>query len=474
MRAPVLAVFVLAAFAACSDLKRADEAAPGDAGGGDTTDGTGADGGDTPSTPGDAAADVGQPPVDFACDEPWTAASKKKSACNPRQVKVIDADGPVDPVGLAIARTPAGRVGVAYHYPAFIDEGDMRLVHFVPKTSSFTPDVITRSTGAFSQAGYNVALAASAPDTLHLLAHDVDDTLSGDVLHFRLAAGKEPLVPPSGEVVVSGVPRRTVLGFAVSPTGADVFATARLVTGAQDGGGSIGKVVFRRKQGSGAFAPLQDLTDDELLDNAPGVGAASLFVDPSGQLGAAFHHCESLNVSSPRYRTFDGTMWSLRKTIDNAAMDGLSGYGVRLAIHGTKKYAAYFHRKANQAPPATADLRVASWSLANEASTIEVLDQGIPSEDPQSPQYRVAMAVDVYGLVHLAIVRPTSASAGYLEYKRQTRVNGETKWLSDIVDPAVVSASTQTFVDLVVDETGRPHIAYLSGSQARYATRYDR
>lgn len=146
-------------------------------------------------------------------------------------------------------------------------------------------------------------------------------------------------------------------------------------------------------------------------------------------------------------------------------------------MHNGKKYAAYFFRKALQTPPQSADLRLATWSLATDTPTIEVLDQTIPSLDAQYPRYRVAMAVDVFGLVHLAIVRPATAKTGYLEYRRQTRLDGGgVKWLSDIVDQDVLTESSDALVDMVVDDKGRPHIAYRSGVdlKIRYATRYDR
>jgi len=39
------------------------------------------------------------------------------------------------------------------------------------------------------------------------------------------------------------------------------------------------------------------------------------------------------------------------------ALDGLAGFSPRIAVFGTKKYAAYFFRMAGQAVPVTADLR---------------------------------------------------------------------------------------------------------------------
>jgi hypothetical protein len=87
------------------------------------------------------------------------------------------------------------------------------------------------------------------------------------------------------------------------------------------------------------------------------------------------------------------------------------------------------------------------------------------------------MAVDKWGLVHLAVVRPTTTTAGTLDYWRQTPVDGGgTKWLQDVVDDDVRASDQYGLVDMVVDENGRVHIAYRSGVdyKIRYATRYDR
>jgi hypothetical protein len=148
-------------------------------------------------------------------------------------------------------------------------------------------------------------------------------------------------------------------------------------------------------------------------------------------------------------------------------------------VFGTKKYAAYYFRAAQQANPNKAELRLATWQVDSDVPTIEILDQSIPSGTLAAPSfaYRVAMAVDKFGLVHLAILRPTSATAGYLEYRRQIpNGTGGTKWLSDIVDPDCMSDVSESFVDMVVDENARPHIAYRSGKDGlvKYATRFDR
>ncbi len=475
MRARVFALGAIALVFACSDLKRAEEAPPGsDVDGGDDADAAVADDSGTTKSDG-GTVDAGPPPTDFECgSDAWAKTTKAKKECEPRQVKIVDNDIAIDTPDVAIARTPSGRVGIAYYAPSTPDEGETHLIHFVPTSATFTPAVIKRNIGPYSEAGHALRLGASGPDTLHLLSHDVIDTTSGDVVQLRLVAGKEPLT--NAELVASGVKRGTELGFAVDPTG-NAVATVRIQTGTKDGGAPVAKLAAWRKTGNGAFTALPDVATGLLPAEAPRTGEASLFYDAGGQLSLLFHYCEVFAHSQPRYHTLDGSSWSYRKTVDNAIVDGLSGYSPRVAVHNGKKYAAYFFRKALQTPPESADLRLASWGLATDTPTIEVLDQTIPSLDAQYPRYRVAMAVDVFGLVHLAIVRPTTAKTGYLEYRRQTRLDGGgVKWLSDIVDQDVLSESSDALVDMVVDDKGRPHIAYRSGVdlKVRYATRYDR
>ncbi len=151
-------------------------------------------------------------------------------------------------------------------------------------------------------------------------------------------------------------------------------------------------------------------------------------------------------------------------------------FSPRIGVWENRKVAVYFSFKS----PSTlqrAELRLATWERSGDAPSIELLDQSIPFDDATHPAYRVAMAVDRWGLIHLVIVRPSAAGAGYLEYKRQARgSDGTTTWLSDIIDPDVISDASRALVDLVVDDRGRPHIAYVSGKdlKVRYATRYDR
>ena len=473
---------ILSLFVACDGLKRADE--PADAGGADgggdeqtvEEDGGGVqDGALGDSTPPDA----GTPPVDFECPgDPWTKVAKTKPECAPRQVKVISAIAPLDVASISIARTPAGRVGIVYNSEQGSDEGELHLVHFTPTTAAFAaPKLVKRATGLGLHDGYITRLTASAPDTLAVLGYDRDDTDLGEVHLRKLVAGAEPL---TDDLLVTAVKHPTELAVASDPAG-NIYATVRISTGV-----NVSKLSTWKKLAAGPFVPLvpEPLTGSLMPSQTPGVGSVSLFVDLGGQVHLLYPFNDGAiepQHSIPRYHTLAATTWSARKTVDNGIIDGLSGYSPRIVVFGTKKYAAYFFRKAAQAVPQTADLRLATWDAALDTPQIEILDQQIPSPEPVLyPAYQVAMAIDKYGLVHLAIIRPSSSGTlalGVLEYRRQIRVTGGgTKWLEDIVDPDVISDGTSAYVDLVVDENARPHIAYRSAKDGhvKYATRFDR
>jgi hypothetical protein len=300
---------------------------------------------------------------------------------------------------------------------------------------------------------------------------------TGEVHLRKLVAGAEPL---TDALVASGVKSPTEIALGSDLAG-NTVAAYRVSTGA-----TTAKLSTKKGTPAGVFTALPDLGTTLHPTVAPGVGAGSMFVDPGGQVHFLYHYNEDAlapQFTTPRYHTLAGNVWSDRKTIHNGAPDGLSGYSGSLAVFGTRKYAAIFFRKAGTT---TADLLLVSWQADADVPTVEVLDTQIPSPDPLVPAYRVAIAVDKFGLVHLAIVVPTDDAVsmgpknGYLEYRRQTPLpGGGTKWLSDIVDPTLFTPANQgssAFVAMVVDDNARPHIAYRSAADdsVRYATRFDR
>jgi hypothetical protein len=478
--AVVLPLLVASSFAftfvACSSLKKVDDAPDGAVEAGDETpvtdDASAADTGQGDS----AVIDAGAPPLDFECPtDPWTKTTKLKPECAARQVKVIESPSPADVRGISIARTPAGRVGIVYNAEQGAETGELHLVHFTPTTATYpVPKLVTRSTGFAFHDGYSTKIAAAAPDTLQVLSYDMDDSsFTGEVHLRKLVAGAEPL---TDALVATAVKSPTELAFASDLAG-NTVAAYRLATN-----GTTAKLVSKQGSPAGVFTALPDLGTTLHPQVAPGIGGGSLVFDQGGQVHFLYHYNDDAlapQYTTPRYHTLAGATWSDRKTIDNNAPDGVSGFSGSLAVFGTKKYAALFFVKTVVAGTKSADLRLISWDAVADVPTVEILDSQIPLMDPLDPAYRVVIAVDKFGLVHLAILRPTDEAHdnGFLEYRRQTRLPaGGTKWLSDIVDPTVFSAGSSAFVDMVVDENARPHIAYRSGKDdgVYYATRFDR
>ncbi len=476
MRSLLWASAALASLAliACTELRDADVAPEPDAGEPSAIP-------DEPTTPqGDAgpspeAAPPKPPPEDVKCSEPWVkpTAEKKDPTCTGRQVTVLDPVAPIDTNGISIARTPAGRIGISYNAEAMASAGEMRLAVFTPGATTFTtPKILVRKGSDYEHIGHTSKLAVSAPDTFHVLAHDVDDIDdSGDLRIVKLVGAATTFT--NIETAMTKVRRGSETALAVDGLG-NTFVTARIITGTNKA-----KLAATRQTGSGAFLPLPDLTTALLPQNVPGSGQTSLFVDATDKLHLAYHHNETLAFSTPRYHVFDGSGWSYRKTVDNNTLEGMAGYGTRLVVFGTRKHVAYFFRKGGQsAGSTTAELRVASWDGSDEQTDVKVIDGGYPAEDLLSPAYRVAMAVDGFGLRHLAVLAPSKLNPGegHLEYWREVQVAGEKRWLKDIVDDDAFSEYTEAYVDITVEPNGRPHIAYRSGkdSKVRYATRFDR
>lgn len=421
------------------------------------------------------AAPLPPPKEDLACADAWVVpdAKKKDPACVARQVRVIDPSAPVDPNGISIVRTSAGRLGVAYNAEAMDSAGEMRLVTFTPSAPGFAaPQVLVRKGSDYEHLGNTAKLATSGADTIHVLTHDVDDIdQSGDIKVVKLVGATTTFTNP--ETVFTKVKRGAETAIAVDGAG-NTVATARIQTGTNKAKLSAAK----QTGGAGAFALMPDITTALLPDNVPGSGQTSLFFDPGGALHLVYQHNEILSFSNPRYHTWTGTEWSYRKTLDNATLEGTSGFSPRIFTVGNRKVAAFFFRKSGQTKGSTtADLRIATWDASDDLPKIQVVDQAIPAEDATFPQYRVAMGVDGYGLVHLAIVRPdTTTGFGRIDYTREAKIGGETKWLQDIVDDDALAAGERAFVDMVVEPAGRPHIAYRSAKDGlvKYATRYDR
>lgn len=475
-RARVALSFVAAALtSACGLLIGADWDSEPMPLGDDAGDARGGGGEPDAASPPDAGREGGgAPPRDFECAGAWSAPGPTAPECAPRVVTVVDPDPLAFVNGVSIARTRAGRVGITYNYET-AEEGEMRLTQFVPASPGFTPSMTPRPTTRYLHTGARSRIVATGDDDFEVLAHDVDDgSPIGDVVVVKLAAGSTHWSHP--QLVAGGVPSPSELALAVGPSG-ELYAAVRVETGATDAGTIAKLAAFKRPPG-GSFSALPNIVDGLTIDRAPGVGASSLNVDATGLLHVAYHACVGLSCSTLRYRTLSGSAWSSPHTIDQSIKE-IAGFdpSIAVAAPGPKKHAAYFVRRAAGGGRGEAELRVAAWTLTAEQPTIELLAQRIISDDPRSPRYRVAMAVDPYGLLHVVYVH-ASSDGSPLRYLRQTRLDdGRVAWLRDTIDPDVSSIATATApIAIVVDDDARPHIAYVSGQdpRLRYATRYDR
>ncbi len=420
----------------------------------------------------DAAEPPTEPTDDVACGrDHWSLATKAKAECAARQVRVVSSELAIDVNAVAIARTAAGRVGIVWNTETMASAGEMRFASFTPTAPGFAaPTVMVRKGSDYEHVGHTAKIVASGTDTFHMLVHDVDDVdESGDIKVVKHTGAAPSFSTP--EVVFAEVRRGAETAIAVDGTGTTV-ASARVSTGPNKA-----RFAVARQIGAAAYAALPDLSTTLAPGSAPGIGEASLTYDAQGKLHLVYHHNDAIAGSWPRYHTFDGTGWSYRKTLDNNVPEGFAGYSPRLVVSGNKKIAAYFFRRSGQPAPATAELRIATWTGSDDTPQVSVIEQSITSTSDLSPRYRVAMAIDPFGLLHLAVVQPEGLDNGRLVYMRQVRAGGETKWLEDTIDPSVLAQNSDAaFVDLVVDERARPHIVYRSGIDGlvRYATRFDR
>jgi len=449
---------------------RADAAHPFDAeGDARAADATGKDG--------SGADALGAPPTgDFECTKPWNSApgAGDPSCVGVRTVTLLESPA-VTTGGISIAVTAGGHLGVAYDYDTDADTACVHLAIFpVPATSAAVVAPHIQSVGATPNdlVGIASALAAGgAADVLHLAY--VDEGV--EQMTYQEVVGATGLLS-APELVASGIGAGAYVALAVSGSGL-IRASYYLP--------STSAVRSAARMAGGGFFPSSEIVTG-LDPNAPGTGQSSLVFDDADTPNLLYQNCQVDNFSTPVYQTFDGTSWSAGKTLDNADLNGYAGYSPSLAVSGSLKYAAYFFIAAGQSAPATAELHLAQWQLFTDSPELAILDSVIPANDPSGSgelfRFQVAIAVDKFGLVHMAIVRPEEGNqSGIVEYVRQALVGGVTKWLTDVVDgdvfaPSEADLSPDAFVAITVDDAARPHIAYRSGKNGGvyYATRFDR
>jgi len=460
MRPALLVAALAVASAACEGFQPiespdlSDE--PADAA---SSDDLGAPGGDL-----SAAPDLTQAvDPDFACRVAWTRPDGGAPGCAPRRVFTVES-GLLDPTSLALSRAESGRLAFAYNAPMGADSSDLH----VSTVEESAPATVTHRdlTGTLGDRfGVRVDVAAvpgATSQAFHVVELALTD-LGNEVRYRQLSAAG---AYSTAEVVASGATSATDLSMAVTPAGKLVVA---YVDPAQT------RLVSRERGLTGVWSAPAVIKSGLSLD-APGAGQVSLAVDPSGVIHAGYHSSSTFALSQPRHASYGLNLWTDPKTLDNATLNGLSGYSITLATPTTET-AALFFAIDSTSPPATAQatLQLATFRSVAEMPTVEVLERLTPA-DATAPRYRAALAGDANGLYHAAVITTDGLGSSYLEYWRQLDSGGRRTWLVDIVDDDVLATGTAGLVDLVVDARGRPHIAYYSSKtgQLRYATRLDR
>lgn len=466
------AIFVVALAVACTDLRVANDEPIVEDGGSDAGSQDDA-GGEDVAVRDAAKGEV--PPTDRACAEAWTVEAKADAACAARKVTDLGVIT-TGTVALDLAVTPSRRIGIVTNRKTGPESGSLVFVGF-PAASSMptTPTILTRDgvpvgqTNEYMEAGHLAAIAAVGPDTFGIFSHEVEFGSAGDVVYLEQNTSSGDLEAKT--IVANGVASYGSISAASDAAGHVYFA---YLARSQPNVGLIKATA--RDPAATDFTPLPNIEENIALGGAP-VGHVSLAMLDTGEPHAAFHVASTKFASYPRYAQFSG-FWTGQRTLVPMSEPGQHGFYVRVGSHGTRRYALYFSVPFTpDASSATAELRLSTWDGSTGAATAETLATGIPCPSALAPSFDAALAVDRFGLVHVAWVEPgTETKQGALLYKRQTRLaGGALAWLDDVVDPAVTDASFGGRVALAVDAMARPHIAYLgSDTKLRYATRFDR
>ncbi|WP_394830318.1 hypothetical protein LVJ94_27800 [Pendulispora rubella] len=401
-------------------------------------------------------------PLDFECPR-WTKEPRDPD-CAPRRTFVLEKNTAIDSSTLRVAVGAPDRIAIAYNAMQSADEGHIHVFRFVGDAVSTQPLVISET--QFDNVGFSLDIVAG-PDSEFSLAYQ---TAPSNEIVYRTVAQSGP--PSPTQLVVGGMADPASMALTVAPSG-EVRATysspgqRSIFSKAKPRGGTWGAATL--------VASYRDDDDGGGSTSVPGAWHVSAVSDESGSTHAAFHAPRAKVYSEPRYTQFTGTAWNDSKVLDNSVGTSTAGFSIALGLVGTLHHAVFYHRALSAT---VADLRLASWTGGDSLPTIQILDQNIPSANANAPRYRVAMAIDRWGLVHLVVARPSPTGAGgEIEYLRQSRRGGQVSWLSDIIDDDILSdVSGAPLVAIAIGPNGRPHIAYYRASDNSmvYATRTDR
>src|SRR5262249_56580396 len=134
---------------------------------------------------------------------------------------------------------------------------------------------------------------------------------------------------------------------------------------------------LRTASGWGAPSMIPGAFDPD--SGIPDVGHVSQFIDVAGSAHVAFHIARLSGESEAHYSQFAGSNWTDPKTLEGIQFDGVAGYSIGLGVANEVRPALHFVLPRNAT---VADLRMATWSRAEDIPTLEVLSQGIASDTP--------------------------------------------------------------------------------------------
>lgn len=453
---PYLPMLVLAyalTASGCSGFRATDsDSAPPDQGVADLARDQGAD----------SHVDVApNPPPDEPCPDYW-AETDGTGNCAGRRVVEIATDI-IENSGISIAVTAESRrIVIAYQRRLWADEATFHLASLGAEPGATISHQQVPSLPMHLM-GEAFDLAPSTTGNVVHLAHlDIQD-VGGEITHRTIDGETLTLGNPS--TLANDVSRRAQVRVFEATNG----ETFGLYYNDLDG-----TIYWRRYAAAeeGAWSPALTALH---VENLQGVGAGdfSLARQPNG-LPALVHTDTLTGGSKPRFAQFHGAGWTSPKTVDGATGDTLAGYAPGLAIVDTRRTVAHFSIAE------IFELRIAEWEADSEIPKVSVLTSGVQG-DLQYPPHDLAMASDRYGLLHLLVVEPgsdfsLSVPGGSLEYWRQRRAGGTTRWISDTIAINVVHRGERSRVDLQVDGDGKPHIAFYDATSGRvlYMTRDDR
>ncbi|MFN3200575.1 MAG: hypothetical protein ACE366_19405 [Bradymonadia bacterium] len=378
-------------------------------------------------------------PVDVACPRAWIDLDDAAPrSCNGRRVHTLDPGFDVNSV--AIARSENGKLVFGWDVTDFADSGNylVRVVNADDLTRVVEHTIAPVS--AFGElAGYRSALGVIR-ESFHLVTWNSSD-FGGSISHREI---RPDGVLTEASPIDDLVGRQGSLDMVIDPSGVIHVAWHDTATGQF-------KISTREEPGAPWSDPFEFDTDLDMEHG--GDGAIAVDVDPDERLHVAYQLTLSRFGAAPRARSLLGDQWTLRQTLDNFANARVSGIGLDIVALEEERVGIYLDWLAG-----TGEIRLVRWRNGEAEPQVEILEPGLPLEEPPA-RYPMAMAADDEGLLHVVMLNVGGQGVNTLEYRRQVRIDGRVRWLTDVIDDDVESSGLA--VDMVLDPALRvPHVIF--------------